>query len=110
MAAWLGSGETPLQVVGCLVSLLLFSCRVTVDSSAAPWPIGCHAPLSMGFSRQYWSGLSFPSPGGPDPRLLPWEADSLLLSRLGNLSYRYMAEKESELSGGFVFVCFGNAF
>ena len=34
-------------------------------------PIDCarQAPLSMGFSRQqYWSGLSFPSPGDlPDP-------------------------------------------
>ena len=31
---------------------------------ATPWPIACQAPLFMGFSRQeYWSGLSFPSPG-----------------------------------------------
>ena len=30
----------------------------------APWAIAHKAPLSMGFSRQeYWSGLSFPSPG-----------------------------------------------
>ena len=31
------------------------------------------APLSMDFSRQeYWSGLSFPSPGDlPDPRIEP---------------------------------------
>ena len=29
-----------------------------------PWTVACQAPLSMGFSRQqYWSGLSFPSPG-----------------------------------------------
>ena len=33
------------------------------------WTAACQAPLSMGFSRQeYWSGLSFPSPGDlPDP-------------------------------------------
>ena len=47
----------------------------------------------MGFSRQeYWSGLSFPSPGDlPDPeielhllRLLHWQVGSLPLSRLGS--------------------------
>ena len=28
------------------------------------WTVACHAPLSMGFSRQeYWNGLPFPSPG-----------------------------------------------
>ena len=27
---------------------------------ANPWTVACHAPLSMGFSRQeYWSGLPF---------------------------------------------------
>ena len=31
---------------------------------ATPWTIASQAPLSMEFSRQeYWSGLSFPSPG-----------------------------------------------
>ena len=35
------------------------------------WTIANQAPLSMGFSRQeYWSGLSFPSPGDlSDPRI-----------------------------------------
>ena len=29
-----------------------------------PWTIACQAPLSLEFSRQeYWSELSFPSPG-----------------------------------------------
>ena len=34
-----------------------------------PWTVVYQAPLSMGFSREeYWSGLSFPSPGDlPDP-------------------------------------------
>ena len=28
------------------------------------WTVACQVPLSVGFSRQeYWSGLSFPSPG-----------------------------------------------
>ena len=36
-------------------------------------PMDCQAPLSMGFSREwYWSGLSFPLPGNlPDPRIKP---------------------------------------
>ena len=40
---------------------------------ATPQTIARQAPLSMGFPRQeYWSGLSFPSPGNlPDPRIKP---------------------------------------
>ena len=33
------------------------------DSFATPWTVAWQAPLSMGFPRQYWSGLPFPSPG-----------------------------------------------
>ena len=37
---------------------------VVSDSFATPWTETCQAPLSMKFFRQeYWSGLSFPSPG-----------------------------------------------
>ena len=38
-----------------------------------PWTVAYQAPPSMGFSRQeYWSGLSFPSPGDlPDPGIKP---------------------------------------
>ena len=38
-----------------------------------PWIVTCQASLSMGFSRQeYWTGLSFPSPGDlPDPGIEP---------------------------------------
>ena len=34
-----------------------------------PWTVAYQSPQSMDFFRQeYWSGLSFPSPGGlPDP-------------------------------------------
>ena len=44
------------------------SCSV-VSNSAVAWTIAHQPPLSMEFSRQeYWSGLSFPSPGDPpDP-------------------------------------------
>ena len=48
-----------------------------------PLTIACQAPLFMGFSRQeYWSGLSFPSPGYlPNPGIKPTspalQADSL---------------------------------
>ena len=50
---------------------------------ATPWTVAHKGPLSMGFSRQeYWSGLSFPSPGDlPDPGIEPMspalQADSL---------------------------------
>ena len=38
-----------------------------------PWTVAHQAPLSMEFSRQeYWSRLSFPSPGDlPDPGIEP---------------------------------------
>ena len=48
-----------------------------------PWTVYYQAPPSMGFSRQeYWSGLTFPSPGDlPDPGIEPrsptLQADSL---------------------------------
>ena len=43
------------------------------DSSVTPWTVTCQTTLPMGFSRQdYWSGLSFPSPGDlSDPGVKP---------------------------------------
>ena len=40
---------------------------------ATPWTVAYRAPLSMGFSRQfYWSGLPFPSPKDlPNPGIEP---------------------------------------
>ena len=40
---------------------------------ATLWTVACQALPSMGFSRQeYWSGLSFPSPGDlPSPGIKP---------------------------------------
>ena len=48
-----------------------------------PWTVARQAPLSMGFSRQYWSGLPFPSPAdlpnaGTEPESPTLQADSLL--------------------------------
>ena len=49
------------------------SCSVVSDSFVTLWTIGHQAPLSMGFlSPEYWSWLSFPSPGTlPDPGIEP---------------------------------------
>ena len=50
---------------------------------ATLWTVALQAPLFMGFSRQeYWSGLSFPSPGdlpnpGIEPRSPALQADAL---------------------------------
>ena len=45
-----------------------------MSDSVTPRTVAHQAPLSLGFSRQeYWSGLSFPSPGDlPDPGIGPW--------------------------------------
>ena len=43
------------------------------DASVTPWTVARQAPLSMGFPKQeYWSGLSFLSPGDlPNPGIEP---------------------------------------
>ena len=62
-------GQTILLTVPFVVVWLLSSAQFF----ATPQTITRQAPLSMGFPRQeYWSGLSFPSPGNlPDPRIKP---------------------------------------
>ena len=61
------------------------------DSFVTPWTVTCQAPLSLQLPwQEYWSGLPFPSLGDlPDPGIEPtspaWQADSSLLSNLGNL-------------------------
>ena len=47
--------------------------KLCSTNSWDPTDYACQAPLSMGFSRQeYWSGLSFPSPGDlPKPGIEP---------------------------------------
>ena len=52
-----------------------------------PWTVALQAPLSMEFSRQYWSVLPFPSPWdllnpGIKPRSPKLQADSLPLRHL----------------------------
>ena len=44
-----------------------------VQLFATLWTVACQAPPVIGFSRQeYWSGLSFPSPGDlPEPGIEP---------------------------------------
>ena len=47
----------------CAVTAAVYSLSC-IRLFATPWTIAHQAPLSMGFPRQeYWSGLSFPSPG-----------------------------------------------
>ena len=65
-----------------ILVLQSFSC---VQLFVTPWTVAHQASLSVEFSRQeYWSRLSFPSPGDlPEPRIkpaLPALADSLSLS------------------------------
>ena len=60
-------------------------CQITLvmSDSVTPWTVAHQAPLSLGFfSQEYWSELSFPSPGNlPDPGIEPgspaFQADSL---------------------------------
>ena len=72
------------------VCMLKLTCSVVSDSSATPWTVARHAPLSRGFSRQEsWSGLPFPPPGDlPDPGIEPGspapQADSWLSELLEN--------------------------
>ena len=59
-------------------------CQVAsvMSDSAMPWTVAPQAPLPMAFSRQeYWSGLSFPSPGDlPDPGIKSASLTSLVLA------------------------------
>ena len=68
-------------------------CSVASAVSNSLWLYGLYvahqAPLSVGFSRQYWSGLPCsPSGDAPDPEIQPaspaLQADSLPLSHQGS--------------------------
>ena len=68
-------------------------CGCSISQSgptAIPWTTDLQTSLSTGFSRQeYWSRLSFPSPGDhPDPEIELWSSslqeDPLLSEPLGN--------------------------
>ena len=50
------------------VGMFVLSCFSRVRVSLALGTVARQAPLSMGFSRQYWSGWPCPPPGNlPDP-------------------------------------------
>ena len=55
-----------------------------------PRTVACLAPLFIGFSRQeYWSGLSFPSPGNfSDPKIEPASLASPALAGRKGLASR----------------------
>ena len=80
------------------------SCSVHVQLFTTPWTVAHQVPLSMRFSRQeYWSGLSFPSPGdlpapGIEPRCPALQADSLPTEPLGKREALYIY-RESPLGG-----------
>ena len=65
---WIGI-RPALSMLWLCVCML--SCFSHVHRFVILWIVAHQAPLSMGFSRQeYWSGLSFPSPGDlPNPRI-----------------------------------------
>ena len=52
-----------------------------VQLFATPWTVVLQVPLSMEFfSQEYWSGLSFPTPGDlPDPEIEPTSLESTAL-------------------------------
>ena len=70
----LSSRVSTLSVLSHFSSVRLF---------ATLWTVACHAPLSVGFSRQeYWSGLPCPPPGDlPDPGTEPRSVVSPALTR-----------------------------
>ena len=84
-------------------SVFLCVCEVLVAQSCLtlcdPMTVAHQAPLSMGFSRQeYWSWLSFPSPGdlsdpGVEPRSPALQADSLLPDHQGSLFFFFFKVK-----------------
>ena len=71
-------------------ALLSRSRQVVSDSFVTAGTMAHKAPLCTGFPRQeYWSGLSFPSPGDlPDPGIKPTSpvlpTDSLRTSHQGS--------------------------
>ena len=88
-------GEEGRELSGVsLISSLLFLVAQSCPTLCNPMDCNLPAPLSVGFpSQEYWSGLSFPSPGDlPSPGIEPeppaWQADSLLLSHQGSLLYK----------------------
>ena len=82
--------ETRVQWIEQYLLKVKVSHSVVSDSLQSQWTVAHQAPLSMGYSTQeYWSEMSFPSPGDlPDPGIKPesleLQADSLLSEPLGS--------------------------
>ena len=76
------------------MSQLFASGGQSIGASAS----ACQVPLSKGFSRQeYWSGLSFPSPGDlPNPRIEP---ESLMSPELADGFFTTSATWEANNNG-----------
>ena len=74
------------------------------SDSVIPWTVAHQAPLSMEISRQeYWSGLTFPTPGdlpnhGLNPQLLHCQVDSLPLVPPGKPSQKKVLVAQSCLT------------
>ena len=81
---WTSTPPPPLPIRSHLSLLLLFSHEIMSDSCD---PLNCGLPGSSGISQglprqEYWSGLSFPTPGdfynpGIKPALATWETRQL---------------------------------
>ena len=57
---------------GCSVLCYVLKPISHVQLFATSWTAACQGPLSKGFSRQYWNGLPYLSPGYlPDPGIKP---------------------------------------
>ena len=88
------SGSLHYHDISYLMKTWSHSC---VGLFVIPWTIvACPTPLSMAFSRtEYWSGLSFPSPGdllnpGMEPRSPALQVDSLPTKLLVKTSHYLM--------------------
>ena len=57
----------------CVCVRTLACAHSVMSDPVTPWTVAQQIPLSMKFSKQeYWSGLSFPSPGDlPNPGIEP---------------------------------------
>ena len=88
-----------MYFVKCVCVQLLSRVRLFLT----PRVVACQASLSMGFSRQeHWSGLPCSSPGifptqEMNPCLLPWQADSLLLTQWESPRYHYIPIKMTKI-------------
>ena len=76
MVTKLGEKERKYEVFTQMINLMCQGSGGLVAELCAilvtPWTVAHKAPLLMGFPRQEWSGLSFPSPGNlPNPGIEP---------------------------------------